>query len=190
MWKKDKIILPFNRELAEKWLYSLAKKFIKNPHFKQLYEQQINNYIEKGYVNKLSKNELPITSPITNYAPHHRVLNIIKLNKVHAVFDAAAIYYETSLNNNLLPGLDLLNNLVFVLCHFNQVEYAVISDVEAIFHQVFVPSPDTDALRFLWRKGTDTEIEDYAMRIQIFGKTDLPCAANWALKCHLRMIIS
>ena len=55
---------------------------------------------------------------------------------------------------------------------------------------MFVPSPDTDALRFLWRKGTDTEIEDYAMRVQIFGKTDLPCAANWVLKRHLRMVIS
>ena len=51
-----------------------------------------------------------------------------------------------------------------------------------MFHQVYVPSPDTDALRFLWRKGTDTEIEDYVMRVHIFGKTDSPCAAKWALK--------
>ena len=51
-----------------------------------------------------------------------------------------------------------------------------------MFHQMCVPSPDTDALRFLWRKGTDTEIEDYAMRVHIFGKTDSPCVASWALK--------
>ena len=44
------------------------------------------------------------------------------------------------------------------------------------------PSTDTDALRLLWRKCPDTEIEDYAMRVQIFGKTDSPCAANWAHK--------
>ena len=51
-----------------------------------------------------------------------------------------------------------------------------------MFHQVCVPSPDTDALRFLWRKSTDTETEDYAMRVHIFGQTDSPCAANWVLK--------
>ena len=45
-----------------------------------------------------------------------------------------------------------------------------------------VPNPDTDALRLLWRKCPDTEIEDYAMRVHVFGKTDSPCAANWALK--------
>ena len=149
LWKKDNIILPYNRELAEKRLYSLEKKFTKDPHFKQLYQQQINDYIEKGYATKLSENELPITSPITNYVPHHGVLNVNKPNKVRVVFDAAAIYHGTSLNNNLLPGLDLLKNLVSVLCRFRQGEYAVISDIEAMFHQVCVPSPDTDALRFL-----------------------------------------
>ena len=51
-----------------------------------------------------------------------------------------------------------------------------------MFHQVCEPSPGTDALRFLWRKGFDTEIEYYAMRVYIFGKTDSPCAANCALK--------
>ena len=51
-----------------------------------------------------------------------------------------------------------------------------------MFHQVCVPSRDTDALRFLWRKSTDTETEDYAMRVHIFGQTDSPCAANWVLK--------
>ena len=125
----------------------------------------------RNYQNKLS---------ITNYVPHHGVLNVNKPNKVRVVFDAAAIYHETSLNNNLLPETDLLNNLVSVSCCFRQGEYAVISDIEAMFHQVCVPSRDTDALSFLWRKGTDTEIEDYAMRVHIFGKADSPCAANWA----------
>ena len=59
--KKESIMLPDNRELSEKRPYSLEKKFTKNPHFKQLYEQQINDYIEKGYAKKLSQNELPLT---------------------------------------------------------------------------------------------------------------------------------
>ena len=182
LWKKDNIILPYNRALAEKRWYSLEKKFTKNSHFKQLYEQQISDYIKKGYAKKLLENELRITSPITNYVPHHTVPSVSKPNKVRAVFDAAALYHETSLNNDLLPGLDILNNLVCVLCCFRQGEYAFTSDIEAIFHQVHVPSPDTDDLRFLWRKGTDTEIEVSAMRVHIFGKTDSPCAANWAFK--------
>ena len=178
MWKLDNIILPYNRELVEKWPFSLEKKFTKNPHFKQLSEQQISDYIKKGYAKKLSENELSIKSPITNYVPRHGVMYLNKPNKVRLVFDAAAIYHETSLNDNLLLGIDLLNNLVSVLCRFRQVEYALISDIEAMFHQVCVPSLDTDTLRFSWRKGTDTEIEDYAMRVLTFDKTDSSCAAN------------
>ena len=125
------------------------KEIHKNPHFKQLYEQQINDYIEKGSAKKLSENELPITSPITSYVSYHEVLNVNKPNKVRVAFDATAMYHETSLNNNLLPGIELLNNLVSVLYRFHQGEHAVISDIEAMFYQVCVPSPKTDALIFL-----------------------------------------
>ena len=105
-----------------------------------------------------------------------------KPNKVRVVFDAAATYKESSLNNNLLSGIDLLNNLLSVLCRFRRGQYAVISDIEAMFHRVQVPNPETDAMRFIWRKSIETEIEDYAMQVHIFGKTDSPCIANWALK--------
>ena len=54
-----------------------------------------------------------------------------------------------------------------------------------MFYQVCVPSPETDALRFLWSKGTDREIEDYPMRVHIFGKRD-----SLLNEQHLRMIIS
>ena len=82
--------------------------------YKQLHEQQINDYIQKRYAKKLSENEFPNTSPITNYIPHHGFLNVNKPNKVYVVFDLATIYHETSLNDNLLPGIDLLNNLVSI----------------------------------------------------------------------------
>ena len=49
-------------------------------------------------------------------------------------------------------------------------------------HQVSIRSPDSNTFRFLWRKDTDTEIEDYTMRVHIFGKTNLPGTDNWALK--------
>ena len=118
LWKKDNIILPYNRELSEKNLYYLEKECSRNPHFKQLYIQQINDYIKKRYVKKLSEDELPKISPMTKYTPH---------DGVRVVFGPAAVYHEASLNKFLLPGIDLLNNLVSVLCHFGQEEYAVFS---------------------------------------------------------------
>ena len=47
-------------------------------------------------------------------------------------------YDGVSLNSNLLPGPDLTNSLVGVLLRFRQSKIGMMSDIEAMFHQVNV----------------------------------------------------
>ena len=124
--------------MAIKRLESLGKNFQKNPDFAKLCHD---------HARQLTKEEAKYNSAITNYIPHHEVLNISKLKKVRVVFDASAKFHNTSLNNNLLPGADFLSNLISVLLRFREVRFAVISDIEKMFHQVRVRLKDTDALR-------------------------------------------
>ena len=77
---------------------------------------------------------------------------------------------------------DLLNNLVGVLTCFRMGRYAVMSDIEQMFHQILVENKDRDVLRFLWRDNYIDPIEDYRMNVHLFGKVDSPCIANWAIK--------
>ena len=49
---------------------------------------------------------------MANYVPHHGVTNVSKPGKVRVVFDAAAQFDKTSLNEKLLKGPDSLNNLI------------------------------------------------------------------------------
>ena len=72
-----------------------------------------------------------------------------KPEKVCAVFDAASTFAGTLLNNELLQGPDLTNNLVGILIRFRQDPIALIADIEAMFHQVRVTPDDCDALQFL-----------------------------------------
>ncbi|XP_028406776.1 uncharacterized protein LOC114529218 [Dendronephthya gigantea] len=60
----------------------------------------------------------------------------------------------------------------------------MIADVEAMFYQVRVPSSDCDALRFLWWPDGDLskEVEEYEMRVHLFGGASSPSCANFALK--------
>ena len=51
--KRENTILKCNQELPGKRLYSLEKKS-QNIHISNNYEQQINDYIKKGYTKKLS----------------------------------------------------------------------------------------------------------------------------------------
>ena len=89
-------------------------------------------------------------SSLVNCVPHHSVTSINKPGNVRVVFDGAAKFNETCLNENLLKGPDLLNNLFSVLLKFRSGRYALTSDIKQMFHQVRIIPSDRDALRFLW----------------------------------------
>ena len=81
------------------------------------------------------------------------------------MFDAAAKYHGTSLNENLLKGPHLLSNLIGIILPFRINEFAVMGDTEKMFHQVYVLTTDRDALRFLWRGDVEHPVEDYIMNV-------------------------
>ena len=83
---------------------------------------------------KSNKKETPNISEITNYLPHHTVLNVNKpgklgLSLMHLqnikIFQLMIICYEGLLNN-------LLNNLMSVLIIFRYGKYAVIADIKSM----------------------------------------------------------
>ena len=117
LWKDDFPILQNNHECAIQRFKCLEKRFSKS---------QNNDYITSGQAKLLSSEEKNNTSSITNYIPHHGVLNINKPDRARVVFDASGKINKTFLNDNLLPGVDLLNNLVTVITKFRNGKYAII----------------------------------------------------------------
>ena len=69
----------------------------------------------KGYARKLKKEEAATVSKTTWFLPHHPVSNPNKPGKVRVVFDAAARFSGTSLNEKLMQGPSLTNDLSGVL---------------------------------------------------------------------------
>ena len=61
-------------------------------------------------------------------------------------------------------------------------KYAVIGDIDKMFHQVRVCESDIDALRFVWRVRTEDELLDHAILVHLFRKVDSPRIANWSIK--------
>ena len=74
------------------------------------------------------------------YVPHHPVLNPNKPGKVRRVLNGASRFHGSSLNNSLLVGPDLLQNLLFVLMRFREHKYAISADIEGMFMQVGRPT--------------------------------------------------
>ena len=98
------------------------------------------------------------------------------------MFDTAAEFQNTSLNKNLLKVLDYLNSLVGILLRFRRDKFAVMADVEQMYHQIKVQESDQIALRFVWRNTPEEEIEDHKMTVHIFGKTESPFIVKRVIK--------
>ena len=97
----------------------------------------IRLYISSWYAEKVPNDEKRATDgkPVW-YISHHGVYHLKKPNKIRVVFDCSAQFQGESLNNHLLQGPDLTNNLTDVLCRFRLEPIAVMCDIEAMFYQV------------------------------------------------------
>ncbi|GBP72384.1 hypothetical protein EVAR_88340_1 [Eumeta japonica] len=73
------------------------------------------------------------TTGSERYLPHFAVVHPAKPGQIRVVFDPAARSGETSLNDHLLPGPDLLRLLLGVIMRFCQYEIAVAADVQEMF---------------------------------------------------------
>ena len=180
-WRDVTPSLPYNRQMAFTRLEGLKRRLQKDESMKDAYVAQMDKYLDRGYATRGSK--APSSGPQW-YLPHHAVTHAGKPGKVRIVFDGAAKYKGTSVNEQLLSGPDLINDLVGVLLRFRQHEVAVCADIEAMFMQIKVAHKDLGALRFLWWPDGDVEKdpEEFCMTRHVFGLTSSPSCAAYALK--------
>ncbi len=183
--KEKAASLPNNRVMALNRLKPLKKRLESNPKYRHDYVTFMDKVISSGYAERVPTNDRRIADdkPVW-YIPHHGVYHPKKPDKIRVVFDCSAQFQGESLNNHLLQGPDLTNNLTGVLCRFRREPVAVMCDIEAMFYQVKVPVQDRDYLRFLWWQNGDTskEPQEYRMTVHLFGAASSPGCANFALK--------
>ena len=178
---KDKeLVLPDNRMAAMKLMQSLKKRFERDEPFYSQYKCFMDELIDKKYARKCDCAGL---EGRTWYVPHQGVLNPNK-GKIRVVFDCSSQYKGNSINQNLLSGPDLTNQLIGVLHKFRLEPVAFMADMQAMYNQVKVPESQRSCLRYLWRKESDinSEIVDHEMCVHLFGAVSSPSSSNYALK--------
>ena len=180
LWKDDEPKLPNNREMALKRLLSLKQRFLNDSNLFKKYCEKMMEYIDCNYAVRIL-DQVSSSPGKISYIPHH-CTSI--LTKFRVVFDCSARFNNVSLNDMLLHGPDLTNNLLGVLLRFRQHPIAVVCDIKAMFSQVFVDERDQNAFRFLWFLDNDLDQPpvDYLMRTHVFGAKSSPCCAAFALR--------
>ncbi|XP_043195315.1 uncharacterized protein LOC122366790 [Amphibalanus amphitrite] len=181
---KSEIILPDNKQQAERRAEQLKRKMLKSQKYLQDYKTFVNELIEKNYAERVKNEQIDMAEGRTWYIPHHGVYHPMKPEKIRVVYDCSATYQGMSLNSRLLQGPNLTSSLLGVLLRFREGPVAVMADIEKMFYQVRVPEDDRSLLRFLWWPNGDTEreLEVYQMNVHLFGAISSPSCANFALR--------
>ena len=97
-WKNYPPCLPNNRTVAEHRLKLLKKKLTRNPDMCDKYSNFICDLVDKEYARKVRRDH----SNQNGNLPHHSVTHPKKPEKIRVVFDCAAKYQGTSLNDQTL----------------------------------------------------------------------------------------
>ena len=107
-----------------------------------------------------------------------------KPKKIHVVFDCPAKFKGSSLNEHLLTGPDMTNELIGVLMHFQKHSIAIMCNVERMFHQFHASEPDRNYLHFLWWENGDMsqEPQDFRMKVHLYGAASSPGCANYGFR--------
>ena len=183
LWKRRDPYLANIYSSALSQMKSLEYRLETKPYLKKLYQDSVKIDFENGFVRILKQEELEATKLERQwYVPHHQVENPNKPWKVRRVCNAASKSRGISLNDKLLTGPDLLQNLIGIIFRFREQKIAITADIEAIFLQVKVPPEDCKVLRFLWRDSPDEFVKVYKYGRHIFGVKSSSTCANYALQ--------
>lgn len=135
------------------------------------YNNFMREYLEMGHML-----EVPLGSNIPErscYLPHHAVFKTSSLTtKVRIVFDASAKTSSgLSLNDILMRGPTVQEDIFSILTRFRRHQYVITSDIEKMFRQVAVAKQDWDLQRILWRSDPSDILRTYQLVTVTYGTT-------------------
>ena len=160
-WIKDPANLPNNRNIAMARLISTERRLAKNPDHTKIYDQQIEDMIQRNVARKLTTVELESHKGPYYYICHHEVLKPdSKTTPVRIVFNSSANYMGHVLNDYWAKGPDLLNSLLGILIRFRENKIGFIGNIRKMYHTVHTTDLEQHTHRFLWRNMEPTRKPD------------------------------
>ncbi|XP_049286170.1 uncharacterized protein LOC125765271 [Anopheles funestus] len=172
-----------SRETALRRFLALEKKLDKQPDLKEQYSQFIREYEKLGHMREIV--EAPNEDPgSVFYLPHHCVLRPSSTTtKLRVVFDGSAkTSTGVSINDVLMTGPTVQNDLTAILLRFRGFRYVFTLDIPKMFRQVIVHPEDTRYQRIFWRYNRNDPITVRELLTVTYGLGPSPFQATMALK--------
>ncbi|XP_062565473.1 uncharacterized protein LOC134227812 [Armigeres subalbatus] len=182
--------LPFNERKGEigeskgtaiRRFLNLERKLDRDPSLKHQYVNFINEYQRLGHMLEVDSSD---DVDGVFYLPHHCVIKPSSTTtKLRVVFDGSAKSSSgISINDALIPGPVVQNDLVAILLNFRCFQYVVTADVPKMFRQIGVQEADRKYQRIVWRDNSSQPMKIFELQTVTYGLASSPFLATMALK--------
>lgn len=172
-----------SKPLAEQRFKSLERKLHNNAHseFCQLYSDFMTEYQSLGHMQKCPN--IDLENP-HYFLPHHGVVKAqSSTTKLRVVFDASAKTSSgVSLNEILMTGPKLQNNICDILLQFRLQTIVFSCDIRQMYRQIVIHPDDQKFQLILWRNKPTLPLSVFKLTTVTYGMNCSPYLAIKVLK--------
>lgn len=144
----------------------LERKLNRKLELKKEYTDFMHEYLSLRH-----RRELQSDTRLHYYLPHYCVIKeTSSTTRLRVVFDASSQTTSgISLNDALMVGPILQQELFCILLRFRSFEYALTADIAKMYRQVLVNETQIPLQRILWRDQSTEEIKTYELLTLTYG---------------------
>ncbi|XP_018364036.1 PREDICTED: uncharacterized protein LOC108761806 [Trachymyrmex cornetzi] len=179
--KDDTIILGDSEVTAIKRFLAIEQRLNQQTQLREEYHQFLENYEKLGHMSLVAASDSKAVKEIF-YLPHHPVIkNDSITTRLRVVFDdSSKSSTGTSLNQKLLSGPNLQQNLWSIMIRFRSHQHVITADIKMMFRQIWVTMEDRNLQRIVWRQDSAEALQTYTLNTVTYGTT---CAPYLVMRC-------
>lgn len=136
----------------------------------------MQEYIDLGHMSQITES-VGVLNPV--YLSHHSVIRESSTTtRLRVVFNASAKTASgVSLNDTLMVGRILQDNIIDIILRFRLPVIAITADLQKMYRQVLVHPDDRDFQRIVWRFSPSDSIGEYRLNTLTYGQASVPFLA-------------
>ncbi|XP_058817192.1 uncharacterized protein LOC131680498 [Topomyia yanbarensis] len=174
-----------SREAALRRFQHLERRLKRDPDLKGQYSEFMQEYLDLGHMKRIGTVEDSRDEErLVCYLPHHPVFKeSSSTTKVRVVFDGSTkTSTNRSLNDALLTGPVIQDELLDIMLRFRKHAIAVVADVEKMYRQIRIHPEDASCQRILWRFEPSEPIQIFELLTITYGLSPSSFMATRVLK--------
>lgn len=171
-----------SRSMALKRFLSMERRLQRQPTNQQ-YVQFMTEYSDLGHMTRITEDQAMKQTP-RYYMPHHAVLKDNSITTKLRVVSDASCKTGVSLNDCLMVGPTLQQDLFSILLRFRTFQYVITADITQMYRQVQIDKSQTAFQTIFWRSDPSEEIAEFELQTVTYGTA---CASFLAVRTMLEL---